>query len=481
MVMQESDSLVVSPEAGEPKPKGTRWREGVSGNKKLQGGKMPETLSSVNISTRLEQIAKSARGNPKRVFTSIGHVIDYDWMQEAYRRTRKDSAAGVDGQDADGFTQNLEVNLRDLVKALQTGNYKAPPVRRVHIPKADGKLRPIGIPTFADKVMQRAVVMLLEAIYEVDFHPHSYGFRRKRSAHDALKEIQKRPTYWQYCHVIEADIESFFDTIDHKHLRSFLDRRVRDGVIRRAIDKWLSAGVFEEGQIFSIQNGTPQGGVISPLLANIYLHEVLDSWFERDVFPRIKRRAQLIRYADDFVLLFGWEEDARKVYEVLPKRFGRYGLKLHPMKTQMVPFSSPFTRRGRKMKKKSGTFDFLGFTQYWAKSRNGNYIVKQTTSKTRFSRSLKRIREQCHKMMHDSLKQQQKILTRMLQGHYNYFGITGNGDALRNLRHEVDRIWGRALARRNKRRFAWQRFQPILKLYPLPPAKTVHSICPSEF
>jgi group II intron reverse transcriptase/maturase len=281
--------------------------------------------------------------------------------------------------------------------------------------------------------------------------------------------------------VIEADIESFFDTIEHSHLRSFLDQRIRDGVVRKAIDKWLRAGVLEEGQIHSVQNGTPQGGVISPLLANLYLHKVLDQWFERDVYPRTRKRAQLIRYADDFVLLFGWEEDAKRVNEVLPKRFARYGLKLHPEKTRLIGFSSPHTKRGRKVQIKPGTFDFLGFTHYWAKSRKGNHVVKQKTSKARFSRSLKRIKEQCRRMMHDTLPKQQRILSRMLTGHYNYFGITGNSDALRNFRHEVDWIWGRALARRNKRRFAWRRFLPILRRFPLPPARTVHSVCPSEF
>ena len=442
---------------------------------------MSETLSSGDVSTKLQQIAELARKHPERVFTSIAHVIDFQWMLEAYRRTRKDAAAGVDGQDADAFGKNLEANLRDLLQALHSGRYQAPPVRRVHIPKDKGKTRPIGIPTFADKVMQRAVVMLLEAIYEIDFHKHSYGFRRKRSAHDALLQLQKRPTYWQYCWIIEADIESFFDTIDHTHLRNFLDQRVRDGVIRRVIDKWLSAGVFEDGQIHSIQNGTPQGGVISPMLANIFLHGVLDQWFEKEVYPRVRRRAQLIRYADDFVLLFGWEEDAKRVYEVLPKRFGRYGLKLHPQKTRLIYFSSPFTKRGRKIRRKPETFDFLGFTHFWAKSRKGRYVVKQKTAKTRFSRSLRRIKDQCRNMMHDSLADQQRILTRMLQGHYNYFGITGNSDALRNLAHEVTRIWGRALARRNKRRFVWRRFLPLLTRFPLPAAKTVHSVCPSEF
>lgn len=437
---------------------------------------MTETLSSGNIQTRLQRIAELARERPERVFTSVSHAIDIDWMREAYRRTRKDGAAGIDGQDAESFAQDLEGNLRELVNKLHSGNYRAAPVRRVRIPKGGGKFRPIGIPTFSDKVMQRAVTMLLEAIYEGDFHPQSYGFRRGRSAHEALRELQKRPTYWQYCWVIEADIESFFDTIDHSHLRSFLDQRVRDKVIRRAIDKWLAAGVFEEGQIRSVQNGTPQGGVISPMLANIYLHHVLDQWFEREVFPRVRKRAQLIRYADDFVLLFGWEEDARKVFEVLPKRFARFGLKLHPEKTRLIQFSSPDIGGG-----KPGSFDFLGFTHFWAHSRNGKAIVKQKTSKSRFSRSLRRIKEQCRYMMHDPLRVQHRILSHMLTGHYNYFGITGNSDAIRGIRSEVERIWGRALARRSRKRFAWRRFLPILVRFPLPPAHAVHSVCPSEF
>ena len=443
---------------------------------------MSETLNSGNVTTRIQKIAQLAKDDPKRVFISVSHVIDVEWMREAYRRTRKDGAAGIDEMDANDFALKLEENLQALVTALHTGGYKAPPVRRVHIPKENGKTRPIGIPTFSDKVMQRAVTMVLEAIYEESFHPSSYGFRRKRNAHQALEELQKRPTYWRHCWVIEADIESFFDTIDHKHLREILNQRIRDGVIRRAIDKWLAAGVFEEGQCYSVQNGTPQGGVISPMLANIYLDYVLDQWFERDVCPRIKPRAKLIRYADDFVLLFGWEDDARKVMEVLPKRFKRFGLKLHPEKTRLIAFthSNSDNTGNRNGKSKPRSFDFLGFTHFWARSRNGRYIVKQRTAKTRFRRTLQRIKIQCRAMMHDPLEVQHRILSRMLTGHYNYFGITGNSDSLRSLRHEVERIWGRTLARRHRRRFAWEWFLSILAHFPLPRAYAVHSVCPSE-
>lgn len=439
---------------------------------------MTETLCSGGVSTKLQRIAELAREHPDRVFTSVSHAIDVEWMREAYRRTRKDGAVGVDGRDASAFEANLEENLRALVESFRQGTYRAPPVRRAHIPKPDGRTRPIGIPTFDDKVLQRAVAMLLEAIYEEDFHPNSYGFRPGRSAHDALVELQRRPTYWERCWVIEADIQGFFDTLDHTWLRRFLDRRVRDKVIRRAIDKWLAAGVFESGQVRRQLLGTPQGGVISPILANIYLHEVLDEWFERDVFRRLRGRAKLLRYADDFVLLIALEKDARKVMEVLPKRFQRFGLTLHPDKTRLLSFNSP--RLGEPRAQRSRSFDFLGFTHFWARSRKGRWIVKQRTAKTRFTRALLRFKERCRVMRHVPIHDQHKTVCSMLRGHFNYFGITGNGDALGRFLKEARRIWGRSLARRTNKRFAWVRFERILERWPLPRAHPIRSVSPSE-
>jgi len=443
-----------------------------------ENGTMSETLRSGNVTTKIRRIAELAREHPTRVFSSVAHAIDLEWVREAYRRTRKDGAPGVDGRDAASFAQHLETNLESLAEKLRTGSYRPPPVRRVHIPKSPGKTRPIGIPTFEDKVAQRAVSMLLEAIYEQDFHPNSYGFRPGRSAHQALEELQRRPTYWEHCWVIEADIQSFFDAIDHKRLRSVLDQRVQDGVLRRLIDRWLNAGVLENGNIRLAKFGTPQGGVISPLLANVYLHVVLDKWFERDVWPRTKKRAKLIRYADDFVLLFGWEDDARRVMAVLGKRFERFGLQLHPEKTRLLSFDSPGL--GKKRAQRERSFEFLGFSHYWAKSRNGKWVVKQRTAKSRFSRSLQRLKEQCRRMMHVPVADQHRTLCTRLRGHYNYFGITGNGDALRRLCHEAERIWGRMLARRNGRRFAWRRFKPLLERFPLPLPRPPRSVVPSE-
>ncbi len=438
---------------------------------------MSETLCSGNVTTKLQRIAELARKHPTRVFSSVSHVIDLEWMREAYRRTRKDGAAGVDGRTAAEYAKDLEANLSALAWKVREGSYRPPPVLRAHIPKANGKTRPIGIPTFEDKVVQRAVAMLLEAIYEQEFHPDSYGFRPGRSAHQALGELQRRPTYWRRCWVIEGDIQSFFDTLVHRQLRSILDQRVRDGVVRRLIDRWLNAGVMEEGRIAHPEAGTPQGGVISPLLANIYLHEVLDRWLETVVWPRV-RAARLIRYADDFVLLFQREDDARRVMAVLGKRFDRFGLQLHPEKTRLLSFDSPGL--GKKRAQRERSFNFLGFTHYWVRSRKGHWVVKQRTAKDRFSRAILRAKEQCRLMRHSPLEHQHRVLCWMLRGHFNYFGVTGNGDALARFLHEAERLWGRSLARRSGHRFVWARFHPVLKRFPLPLPRPPRSVVPSE-
>jgi len=474
---QESESLVVP-----KKPGNQHSRDSVEGRGgRMAGpekGKMAETLRSGNVTTKLRRIAELARMHGDRVFSSVSHVIDLDWMLEAYRRTRKDGATGVDGQTSAEYAKNLKANLEAVVKKIREGTYRPPPVRRVYIPKANGKRRPIGIPTFEDKLVQRAVAMLLEAIYEQEFHPFSYGFRPGRSAHQALKELQKLPTYWQRCWVVDADIQSFFDTIDHTQLRKLLDQRVRDGVIRRLVDLWLNAGVLEEGRLHRPEFGTPQGGVISPLLANIYLHHVLDMWFRRAVWPRMKRRAIFVRYADDFVMLFERQDDAQRVMAVLGKRFDRFGLKLHPEKTRLMSFNSPGLGLERAQRQRS--FDFLGFTHFWARSRQGRWVVKQRTAKDRFSRALVRIKEQCRRMRHEPVALQHRLLCAMLRGHGNYYGITGNGDSLSRLHHETTRLWGRSLARRSGRRFAWQRFVLLLERFPLPLPPTTWSVSPSE-
>ena len=337
---------------------------------------MAGTLGREVISTRQRKIAALARREPKLTLTTLAHHIDEVWMRAAYRRIRKDAAAGVDGVTAAQYEADLEANLTGLLERFKSGRYRAPAVRRVHLEKpGTSKTRPIGIPTLEDKILQRAVLMVLEPVYEQDFVDCSYGFRPGRGAHQALQALwdglMKLGGGW----VIDLDIEDFFASVDWGHLRSFLDRRVRDGVIRRAIGKWLNAGVMEAGELSYPQRGTPQGGVVSPTLSNVYLHEVLDQWFEHEVKPRLRGRAFEVRYADDAVLVFEHEDDARRVLAVLAKRLEKYGLRLHPDKTRMVEFCSPSkSKRGGSQRERS--FAMLGFTHYWGRSRKGRWVVK---------------------------------------------------------------------------------------------------------
>jgi RNA-directed DNA polymerase len=440
---------------------------------------MAETQSSKSILPGLQRIAELARKHPEWAFTNLAQVIDKELLKEAFDRTRKNGAVGVDGQTAEEYERKLEANLQSLIDRLHTGSYRAPEVRRVYIPKGDGKnTRPIGIPTFEDKVLQRAVAMVLEAIYEVDFSENSYGFRPGRSAHQALEAIWKGIMGVKGGWIVEADIQSFFDELDHGKLRSFLDRRVNDGVIRRVIDKWLKAGVLEEGRVWYPEAGTPQGGVISPLLANIYLHEVLDVWFEQMVKPQLQGRGYLVRYADDFVMIFSVEKDAQRVMKALPKRFGRYGLRLHPEKTRMIEFNHPSETKDNDRRPPRGeTFDFLGFTHYWGKSRKGSWTVKQQTAGKRFRRALKAIKEWCRTNRHISFVEQWVTLRQKMEGHYGYYGITGNSQKLANYQNEVKRIWHKWLSRRSQRStITWERFSRLLEQYPLPTPRVVHSI-----
>ncbi len=439
---------------------------------------MARALDLGSVSTRLHRIAELARQAPEMVLVTLAHHIDLVWMYEAYRETRKDGAAGCDEVTAAEYAVNLDDNLRSLLERFKSGTYYAPPVRRAEIPKGNGsKTRPIGIPTFEDKVLQRAVLMVLEAVYEQDFYDLSYGFRPSRSAHDALDSLWNRLMGISGGWVLEADISSFFDTMDHKILRGFLDQRVRDGVIRRMIDKWLKAGVLVDGQLRRNETGTPQGGVISPLLANIYLHEVLDRWFVEQVQPRMRRPAHIVRYADDFVIVFEDESDARRVMEVLPKRFGKYGLALHPEKTRLIDYRRPDDPRNGGHGGKPQTFDFLGFTHYWGRSLKRKPVVKRRTARDRFARSLRRVYLWCKRNRHKPIVDQHGHLRAVLMGHYSYYGVTGNGRALDLFRHQVKRVWHYWLMRRSQRRcLSWSRFHRLLERFPLPPIRVVHSI-----
>lgn len=434
---------------------------------------MTETSSSQDISTKLERIAKLAKEIRGATLKTLAHHIDVNWLREAYRRTRKDGAPGVDGVSAEQYAEHLEENLRSLLDRAKSGRYRAPPVRRVHIPKGDGtETRPIGIPTFEDKVLQRAVAMVIGEVYEQEFHDFSFGFRPGRSAHQALQTLRTAAWQMKGGWLVEVDIKQFFDTVDHAHLRTILGQRIGDGVLLRLIGKWLNAGILEGLVLSRPDEGTPQGGVISPLLANIYLHEVLDEWFVRDVRPKLGGEAAMVRYADDVAVLFARKQDAERFLEALPKRFGKYGLTLHPDKTRMVAFQRP-DRVGPDAEGPE-TFDLLGFTHVWAKSRKGFWVVKQRTAQDRFSRALRRLRAWCRWHRHDPLEAQHRTLTQKLEGHYAYYGITSNGDGIKNFFFQAERAWHAALARRSQRGFSWKKMRRLLERLPLPTPRIVH-------
>jgi RNA-directed DNA polymerase len=439
------------------------------------------TESAKSVSTKQRRIAELAEQYPQEGLSTLGHHLDMEWMKEAYRRVRKDSAPGVDGTTVAEYGCELEKNLGALIERAKSGSYKAPPVKRVHIAKGDGKeTRPIGMPTVEDKILQRAVVMLLEPIYEKEFYDFSYGFRPGRSAHQALeaiwREIGRTRTGW----ILDVDIRAFFDTLDHGMLMEMLQKRVKDGVVLRLVAKWLKAGVMEAGALSYRETGTPQGGVISPMLSNIYLHEVLDEWFEAAVKPRLQGRGFMVRYADDFVMGFECKADAERVMKALPGRFGRYGLKIHEGKTRLVRFGRPDAERDEGGGSgKPETFDFLGFTHYWAKSRQGRWFVRRKTARKRLSRALKAVNQWCRKNRHRPLEELMRELGRKLRGHYAYYGIMCNYQSLAEYYAGATRRMREWLNRRSREAdgMSWARFKKLIReVYPLPTPRIVHPV-----
>jgi len=436
---------------------------------------MRDTSRSPIISTKLQAIAQQAIDNPEMVFTTLGHHIDVEWLREAYRLTNKSSAAGVDGVTAKEYEANLEENLSDLHGRLKSGRYVAPPVERVWLDKEDGSKRPIGKPTFEDKIVQRAVVMLLEAVYEPEFYGFSHGFRFGHSPHQALHELREQCREQNIHWIVDADVSGFFDELRHDLLREFIQRRVNDGGILRLIGKWLNAGVIEEGKLTYAEAGSPQGGVVSPILANVFLHYVLDDWYEQEVKPRLKGRSFLIRFADDFIIGCELESDAQQVMEVLPKRFGRYGLTIHPHKTKLVKFGKPF--RNKPSESQNGTFDFLGFTHYWAKTRQGYWVIKCKTAQKRLRRTIKAIWQWCKGNRHLPVAEQYRMLCLKLRGHYQYYGLRNNYHQLEVVYYQALKGWWYWLNRRSRQRnLLWDKFKQIMTKFPLPRPRIVHAI-----
>jgi group II intron reverse transcriptase/maturase len=421
------------------------------------------------MSPALARIAELARADKGRQFISIAHLLTVEALREAFERLRKEASAGVDGVTYVEYAGNAEENIQKLHGKLKSGQYRAQPLRRIYIPKEDGRQRPISIPSLEDKIVQRAAVELLQAIYEQDFRDCSYGFRPVRGAQDALDEVGKVICRRPISCILEADICSYFDNIVRKLLMEMIEKRVKDGRILKLIQKWIHIGVIDDGRLQVAEAGTGQGQVISPLLANVYLNHVLDEWFEDVVKPRLKGEAYEIRFADDFILCFQYREDAERVLEVLTKRFTKFGLTLHPDKTRLIDFGhKALTKSERANGPKPATFDFLGFTHICKRSRKGHFTIHVRTMRKRLKRSLKAVAAWCQQHLHDPVEEQCQALNRKLRGHYQYYGRPTNFRSLWGYYRRVRRIWKTWLNRRTRgQTMTWERYAQVLLRHPL--------------
>lgn len=422
------------------------------------------------METKLARIAEKAKANPKEVFTSLYHYLNEELLTQCHNELSADKAAGVDEVTKEEYEKDLKGNISKLVERLKKHSYKPQPVRRVYIPKDNGKVRPLGIPAYEDKIVQQGLKKILEKIYENDFLNNSYGFRPGRSCHDALKELGKR-IMGKTNHIVDADIKGFFDNVSHEWMMKFIGVRIADPNITRLINKFLKAGVMEEGKIEPTEVGTPQGGVISPLLANVYLHYALDLWFEIAIKPKMRGEASLVRYADDFVCCFQYKEEAEQFYAELKERLAKFGLEIAVNKSKIIEFGR-FAAGNRKAKGigKPETFDFLGFTHYCSQTRNGKFTVKRKTSRKKFKAKIKAfatwIRE---KRDTENIRSIFKTVKRKLQGHYNYYGVTDNYRRIAKYRDIVGKLTFKWLNRRSQRKsFSWDKFNLYLKQNRLP-------------
>lgn len=421
------------------------------------------------MSTKEVQIAERAERYASEPLTNLHNFIDAAFLLDSFRMLNKRGASGVDGETWATYDEEKEERLPALLDSFKSGRYRAPKVRRVYIPKADGGERPLGLPTVEDKILQTAVSRVLNPIYEREFYDNSYGFRAGRSPKDALERLFREVSFRGKRYIIDADMKNYFGTIDHKHLRAFLRQRIRDKVVERMIGKWLKAGILDAGQVSYPKSGAPQGGSISPLLSNIYLHYVLDEWFIEQIQPLLQGDSTLIRYADDFLLLFENKDDAYRVMKVLSKRLGKYGLSLHPDKTRLIELDSPGQPGPR-------SFDFLGFTHYMGNSRKGKRILKRKTSSKKYRLSLKRTGDWIKRNRHLALNHLIHNLNAKLRGHYSYYGITFNSRMINNYYEAVKRVLFKWLNRRGgKHKLVWARYAQLVEEWlPLLKPKIYH-------
>jgi len=445
-------------------------------------GNLPErnalrTQGREGVPSALERIRQVARVDKKQRFTALlHHVYDIERLRAAFLALKRDAAAGVDGETWHHYRESLEGNLEDLSKRLKRGAYRARPVRRVFIRKGDGGQRPLGVPVLEDKIVQRAVVEVLNAIYEEDFLGFSYGFRPKRSPHQALDALTVGITTKKVNWVLDADLRSFFDTLKHAWLVQFIEHRVADRRIVRLIQKWLAAGVLEDGKRTQSEVGTVQGGSVSPWLANIYLHYVFDLWVQRWRQKQARGDVIVVRFADDFVVGFEHRVEAERFLTELRERFARFGLELHPEKTRLIEFGrfARQKRQDRGDRGAPGSFNFLGFTHSCGKTRKGGFTVLRQTMRTRWQAKLRAVKAELKHRMHEPIQTVGSYLRAVVLGHVRYYGVPMNGPAIGAFRLAVGRVWWQVLRRRSQgNHLPWRRMQPLIATW-LPPAHICH-------
>jgi|TARA_B100000315_G_scaffold257922_1_gene308401 group II intron reverse transcriptase/maturase len=427
---------------------------------------------------KLALISERAQGEPRYQFTCLAHLLNVGFLKECYYSLGRDRASGIDGVSWKEYGEYLDENLNNLVARMKVKRYKPQPAKRVYIPKNEHEKRPLGLPALEDKIVQKGISRILEAIYEADFLDCSYGFRPARSCHQAINAVDKTIMTRPINYVIEADIKGYFDNVSHKWMIEFLQVRIKDPSFLLLIRRFLKAGYFEAGRIVATEQGTPQGGNLSPILSNIFLHYVLDLWFEKKVQPHTRGACYLVRYADDFICMLQYKGDAQRIEQALRARFTKFDLELHPEKTRVISFGRYERGNAKQQNRRTHTFDFLGFTHYCDTSRKGNFIVGRKTSRKKFRMKCKEMNDWLRRIRsYKKAKEWWPVLQAKLRGHYQYYGVSGNMKSVLRFYTLTVRMTLKWLNRRSQRKsFSWESFYKYLDHYPLPKPKIVHNL-----